>query len=184
LSEKTKTRFDLEQTLFWRGLRTTLRVLLVFSAIATMLLVAAGIFFRYILQMNFFGGEEIIITVGFWLYFLGAMYGSLEKSHIKADMVNNFVKNKRVREGINLIAAMVACFVCIVFTIWGFEFLMWDIAMMPRTTALRIPLAIPRSAIFIGYVVMTFYHLYYLQKDMRAYFSSENYTPNTEGDAK
>ena len=179
-----KAKFDLEQTKFWHGIRTLLRALLVISAISTIALVVTGVVFRYILRANFFGGEEIIVTVGFWLYFLGAMYGSLEKSHIKADMVNTLVKNKRVRDGVNLIAAMITCFVCIVFTIWGFEFLMWDIAMMPRTTALRIPLFIPRSAIFVGYVVMTFYHLYYLQRDIRAFFSGENYIRNIEGDAE
>lgn len=169
LTDITKTPFELEQTIFWRGLRSIIRIMLFLTSISTMILIIVGVIFRYILERNFFGGEEIIILIAFWLYFVGAMHGSFERSHVKADMISNYVKNKRVRDGILLLAALIACIVCVFFTKWGFDYLMWDLRTMPRTPGLKIPLIITHSAIFCGYFLMTFYHIYYLQKDFRAY---------------
>ena len=175
MTEKIKAPFDLEQTLFWKILYKSIRILLVITGFMTMALIITGVYYRYILKTNFFGGEEVIIAFAFWLYFVGAMHGSCERSHIKADMIKNYVKNVRVRDGITIVASLIACIVCLAFTKWGLDYVLWDLKMMPRSTALKIPMLVPHSAIFIGYVLMTFYNIYYLQKNARAYFS-KSYT--------
>ena len=175
MTDSVKTPFDLEKSLFWKVLRFLIRTLLVITGLMTMLLIITGVYYRYVLKINFFGGEEVIIAFAFWLYFVGAMHGSCEKSHIKADMISNYVKNVRVRDGISLVASLIACIVCIAFTKWGVDYVLWDLKMMPRSTALKIPMLVQHSAIFFGYVLMTFYNIYFLQKNARAYFG-KSYT--------
>ena len=62
---------------------------------------------------------------------------------------------------------------------WAIPYLTDAIVRMPSTTALSIPLFIPRIAILLGLVLMEFYHVYYLIKNFVnfrriGYFSEPN----------
>lgn len=166
-------RKTLEETKFWKYLLRTEKALIIFCSVITVLLIGASVFMRYILKKNFYGNEEIIILFAFWLYFLGGAYGSFENTHIKADIAQVYIKNKRVKDSVSLIASMVTVLVNIVFVKWSYEYVAWDFIKMPLTTGLKIPLIIPHAAILVGMALMLFYHTYYLIRDFKLYFSGE-----------
>ena len=171
-----------QESLFWNVLLKIERVLLIVCSLTTVLLICLSVFMRYILHKNFYGSEESIIIFAFWLYFLGASYGSFDKSHIKADIASVYIKNARIRDAVALVASMVTVFVNLVITKWAWDYVVWGIQKMPRTTGLKIPLVIPQSAILIGLILMCFYHVYYLVVDFRAYLKNEPLKREQEGD--
>lgn len=151
-------------------------VLIICSTVSTGCILYA-VFLRYILKSNFYGSDEIILLFAFWLYFIGAAYGSYENSHIKADLLNMYIKNMRYKDGLNLIAQAATVLVNCILLVWAYESLLWALEKMPLTTSLKIPIAIPRSAIFFGLLIMAFYHIFYLYENTvlyirKGYFST------------
>ena len=98
-----------------------------------------AVILRYIFKSNFYGSDEVILLFAFWLYFMGAVYGSYEDSHIKADLVNVYVKNIRVKDFISLIAQVIMIIVNIVLIIWAWDYFLWGLEKMPRSTGLNPP---------------------------------------------
>ena len=161
---------NIRNTVFWFIIKKFMRaVLIICSAVSTGCILYA-VFLRYILKSNFYGSDEIILLFAFWLYFIGAAYGSYENSHIKADLLNMYIKNMRYKDGLNLIAQAATVLVNCILLVWAYDSLLWAIEKMPLTTSLKIPIAIPRSAIFVGLLLMAFYHIFYLFENAIKFF--------------
>lgn len=170
---------SLQDAIFWRSIVKIMRIAMVICSAATTGCILVAVVMRYILKSNFYGSDEIILVFAFWLYFMGAAYGSYENSHIKADLLNMYIKNMHYKDMLNLIAQMLTVFVNVVLMVWACQFMLWAWEKNPLTTALKIPILIPRSAIFIGLALMLFYHVYYLIVNFRSllrygYFSTQN----------
>lgn len=155
--------------------------IMIFCNIITAGLLVCATILRYVFDSNLYGVDEIILLFAFWLYFFGSVYGSYENSHIKADIVTVYVKNIRVKDFITLIAQAVVIMVNLVFVFWAWEYFMWGLERMPHSTALRIPLVIPQSAIFFGLVLMAVYHIVYFAVNVYRYIKFGSYsTPPTK----
>lgn len=170
---------SLQDAIFWRSIVKIMRIAMVICSAATTGCILVAVVMRYILKSNFYGSDEIILVFAFWLYFMGAAYGSYENSHIKADLLNMYIKNMHYKDMLNLIAQMLTVLVNVVLMVWACQFMLWAWEKNPLTTALKIPILIPRSAIFIGLALMLFYHVYYLIVNFRSllrygYFSTQN----------
>lgn len=163
----------LPETAFWKILLSVERALMATCSVMVTLLIVISVIMRYIFKSNFYGSEEIILVFAFWLYFLGAVHGSYENSHIKADLLNVYLPNPRVKEAVALTAMAVTTTVNIIITKWAFDYMVWGFTKMPKTTGLKIPLVVPQSAIFVGLVLMAFYHIYYLVTGLKAFFNHE-----------
>ena len=159
-----------ESSGFWKVLKGLVEWLMIICSVCCSGVIIISTIMRYCLDKNWYGSDEIILMFAFWLYFAGAIYGSYENSHIKADIIASLVKNIRVKDTISLIAQVVLVVVNAVLITWAVPYLTDAIARMPRTTALKIPLFIPRIAILVGLVMMEFYHIYYLIKNAVNYF--------------
>ncbi len=165
-----KPGFDITETGFWRGLLATTRVITIACAVGSTLTILATAFMRYVMNMNFFGSEDIILLFAFWLYFLGAAYGSYEESHIKADLLNVYIHNLRIKDGLALLAQVITLIVTTILMTWGFNQVVWLMEKMPRTTALKIPILATQGVMFISFVLMLFFEVVYLVKNTRKYF--------------
>ena len=170
---------NIRNTIFWNALQKFMRIILISCSVISTGCILYAVFLRYILKGNFYGSDEIILLFAFWLYFIGAAYGSYENSHIKADLLNVYIRNMRYKDGLNLIAQAMTVLVNCILLIWAFDSLRWALEKMPLTTSLKIPVAIPRSAIFVGLLLMAFYHIYYLYENTykfikKGYFSEPN----------
>ena len=174
--------FDLTQTLFWRALRFTVKWLMIIGSVVSTVCMVYAVIKRYIFSGNFYGSDEIIMLFAFWLYFMGAVYGSYEDSHIKADLLNVYIKNMRIKDGLAILAQFCTVVVNTIVLMWAFKYFCGEISKWGLSTSLKIPLVIPKSAVFFGFLLMEFYHVYYLQHNLRLYLKQGCYTQPRPGD--
>ncbi|MBQ0055424.1 MAG: TRAP transporter small permease [Synergistaceae bacterium] len=173
---------SLQDTGFWKLLLKLIRFVIVVCNLMSTVTILAAVFMRYVLGSNFYGSDEIILLFAFWLYFIGAAHGSYENSHIKADLMKMYVKNMRIKDAIGLLAEALTLAVNTVVLVWSTQMLLWSLEKNPLTTSLKIPISISHSAIFLGMLLMEFYHGYYFFRNIRAYFKEGYYTEPSEGD--
>lgn len=168
-----------ENTVFWKALKALVEWLMIICSVGCSGVIIIATIMRYCFTKNWYGSDEIILMFAFWLYFMGAVYGSYEDSHIKADIVASLERNIRKKDILSLLAQVVLVVVNFVLITWAVPYLTDAIIRMPATTALKIPLFIPRIAILLGLILMEFYHVYYLIKNFVnfrrfGYFSTPN----------
>lgn len=154
---------------FWKGLLKAQKIIMFLTSILVVGLISYGAALRYLFKADFFGLEDIILVVSFWMYFIGGAYASYDKSHISAEVIPTYIKNKRTRSIVVLLASLITTILSWLLTYWGFLLTLWGIEMFAKTPALGIPYVIPQGAIFIGLALMSFYFTVYLIEDFRSF---------------
>ena len=177
-----KEHFDLEKTLFWRILHHVVKWLMIIGSVCSTAVMVWAVIKRYFFKGNLYGSDEIIMLFAFWLYFMGAVYGSYEDSHIKADLLNVYIKNMRCKDGLALLSQALTVLVNTIVLIWATKYFSGEIAKWGLSTSLKIPLVIPKASVFFGFLLMEFYHVYYLQRNLRTYLREGYYTTPVPGD--
>jgi len=167
----TISTIDITKTLFWKVLLALVKYTMILCSIVSTGCIIYSVILRYIFKGNFYGSDEVILLFAFWLYFMGAVYGSYENSHIKADLMNVYVKNIRIKDFINLIAQMIMIVANVILLTWAWDYFMWGLEKMPLSTGLKIPLVIPQSAIFFGLLMMAFFHITHLIRNIYCYIN-------------
>lgn len=156
-------------SVMWNLLLKIQRFILVVSGIFVIVGISLVVLFRYFLKLDLFGMEEIITIFAFWMYFIGGSYGAYERSHISADLINAYVKNDRTRTFMKAITSLITAGLCLLFLKWAYDYFTWTLAANPKSTALHIPMIIPQSAILIGFILMSFYFLVHLVRDLKEF---------------
>jgi len=151
----------------WNLLLKIQRLILILSGIFVIVGITLVVLFRYFLKLDLFGMEEIITICAFWMYFIGGSYGAYERSHISADLISSYVKNDRLRTTLKAITSVITAGLCLLFLKWAYDYFRWSLDANPKTTALHIPLIIPQTAILIGFILMSFYFLVHLARDLK-----------------
>ncbi|WP_221800884.1 TRAP transporter small permease [Oceanobacter mangrovi] len=132
-------------------------VVLLSIAVATM--VAFGVFSRELLDQPVFGLEELILLAAVWLYMLGAVLASRDRSHLSADFVQTFVKNPRIVHGFHLFAIAISLVMAAFFTTWSFDLLAWGVQRGQATTVFQIPLYLSQASLFAASLMFIVYLL-------------------------
>ena len=81
-----------------------------FCAVALTLIICVATFFRYILEGNLYGYEEWVKILAFWLYFMGAAVGAYNRTHIRADLVNAYLKDGKFKDFMKLLSYAIKSF--------------------------------------------------------------------------
>lgn len=178
----SSTGFQFMQTKFWTILHTVVKWLMITGSVVSTACMVYSVILRYVFKGNFYGSDEVIMLFAFWLYFMGAVYGSYENSHIKADLLNVYIKNIRAKDVVALLAEMVTIVVNIIVLIWAIRFFQGEIVKGGLSTALKIPLVIPKSAVFFGFLLMAFYHVTYFIRDVYRLITVGYFTEPNPGD--
>lgn len=129
-------------------------LLLTGTAVTMMILVNAA--FR-ILQIDWFGAEELTLIVGVWLYFIGSIGAGRDNIHISGDMLNMFVKNKHITYWFNILRDLISVVMAAVFTAWTTEFLTWQIGLGAQTAVYKLPNFITLIPIPLFFAFWTIY---------------------------
>lgn len=143
--------------------------------------IGAQVFFRYILHRDLYGAEEFILIFAFWLYMMGAAYGSFEGSHIQADIVNEYVKSEKLKLRIKFLVSIISTVVCLVINYWAYNYFVWGIVKNAKSIAWRIPMVIPQSSIFLGFSIMSAYSIFEFYQVFKKVFSKEEASESGEG---
>src|SRR5699024_5984200 len=90
----------------WHLLLHAQRTILIVCSLLLVIGLGATVVMRYILKIDLFGLEELLVIPAFWLYFIGASFGTYEKSHISAELVSVYVKNEKVKTYIEFFTSL------------------------------------------------------------------------------
>jgi TRAP-type C4-dicarboxylate transport system permease small subunit len=178
----TISRIDITKTRVWKFIIASVKYIMILCSVASTSCIIYSVVLRYIFKKNFYGSDEVILMFALWLYFMGAVYGSYENSHIKADLIKVYVKNIRIKDFIDLIAQVIMIVVNVVLITWAWRYFLWGLEKMPLSTGLKIPLVIPQSAVFFGLLLMGFYHIVHFIRNIYCYINFGYYSVPQHGD--
>ena len=143
--------------LVWKGLLLFQKAFLIIGGVFASLLVLVEVILRYVVGSPLFGIEELIVFVAVWLFFMGASYGTYERSHVKADVLNIWIKDPIKLSWIEVMVNFITIILAVVFALWNFSYIEWSLVKAGKTVALRIPRYIPQFSILLGSLLMILY---------------------------
>lgn len=143
----------------WNGLAKAQRGILVGCAIFMTLLVFAEIWMRYIIHYPGMEVEEIATLVAFWLYFVGAIYGSYERSHIKTELMHLIFRKPRHYAWVRVFTSIITLTLALIMSYWATDYLIWGFTKGETSRVLRWPMVYSQASLFVGAVFMSFYFL-------------------------
>ncbi|MBD9195621.1 MAG: TRAP transporter small permease [Clostridiales bacterium] len=132
------------------------------SGVIILLAMVAQVILRYVLKMNLFGMDEIILCFVFWFYFFGGVNGSREDSQIRADVVTMAIKNKKVVWGLRIVTRAIELIATGFLIYLSIGLFITNCERMPTTQGLKIPYIVPQFAIVVGFILMFMYNLGHL----------------------
>lgn len=151
--------------MFIRTLVLIKKIVLIICSLAVVLMVVAAFFARYFFSYDLYGIEEFLMVAAFWLYFMGAAYGSYEKSHIEANFVQSIFGDTPVTRAVGHLRDVIELGVLVVLTYWSWLLITFAYVRSSVTPGWRIPLLVPQSAILVGFILMTlFASIHYWRK--------------------
>lgn len=145
----------------WKTMSRFQAVILYLCCVFITLTIFMTVIMRYIFKTDLYGVEEIILVIAFWLYFIGGANGSMEDSHIKADILDVAIKKDGLKYTLKCVAKVIESIVLIVFTKMSLDLVILNFHRMPKTPGLKIPYIITQSSIALGFLLMALYTVYY-----------------------
>lgn len=163
----------LAETRAWKWLERLQSVLLMVITALVAIVLFTGVIMRYVFKSDVYGIEEITCILALWMYFLGSSYGSYEESHIRADMIQTFSKNKRVVDFSLCCADLISVIVTAYFSVVGVNYFIWNVNAGVKSAYWHFPLLLSQSAITIGMLLMLLYSLYHFLDKLLKLVSGE-----------
>lgn len=151
----------IKNNLLFRGLVNVEVVIMVVTSILAAGVVFVGVVLRYVLKSNFFGQEEILCIIAMWLYWMGGVYGTYENSHIKGDLLSSLFRSPKAKKAIELVILIVSFVTILIFIIWGWEYMSFNLAFRAVSTGLKLPLWWSQIPLLIGFILMELYTVYH-----------------------
>lgn len=163
----------IQMSLAWKILIKLQRLIMVLTTVGIIIMFGIVVLARYLFHFNVIGYDEIIVVAACWMYFIGGSYAMCEESHIRADVLNLLLPpSKTMLLGIFTYLIQFICGLILIYL--SYDMIMFDIATNPTTIDWNIPLVIPRFAILVGFILMTFYSFIYLLRDIYKYKKIKN----------
>ncbi len=148
-----------------------IKTIVVVCAVVSTLMMFVYVLMRYLFGINFKGFEEIILIFVFWMYYMGAAYGSYENSHIVADITDSFVKKEHVKKIIGLIVDVIKVGVMCFLVYLAVDFVSWSVKMGSHTPVYKLPSVITQGSLLVGFILILIFDITYLVYDFKCFFS-------------
>ena len=159
------------------GHELTIKIDKVFKRIQQAILIAScsfvtigigtGAILRYLFKKDLYGAEEFITIAAFWMYFIGAVYATHTKKHITAEVFSALCNNKKIVHAVKIISLAATILLSMLFSWWGWQFFHWSLTNGGRSVVWLIPLVYGHTAVFLSFVLMTFYFIVDLKNEIR-----------------
>ena len=143
-----------------RSLVFVQKVLLVVCSLLIAVTFGVVVVLRYGFEMNLFAYEEWMLAAAFTLYFIGSAQGSFDNTHIKADLLKEWIRSEAAKRRVDLVIFALEVAIGAVLTYWAGLMVADDLSRypnLPATPVYSIPLAVPRGVILLGFALMTLY---------------------------
>lgn len=138
---------------------------------ALICLVALGQFVqvitRYVLQVPVMGLEETMLYPTLWLYILGSVNASRENTHIRANVLEIFIKTERGHVVLAIIGEIISLVVGLWLLSWAWNYTEYAWRTWRESPTLYIPTFYSDIALLIGLGLMMLYTAWHLITHVR-----------------
>lgn len=138
------------------------RVAGVVLAIAVPALTVYQVILRYVFKAPLMGIEELLLFPVIWLYVIGGMNASQQRSHIECGILTLYMKKEGTIRIFNVFRSLFSAIIGIWLTYWAYGFFVYSLDKWKLSDLLYIPMFFGESALFIGFLVMTLYTVFEL----------------------
>ena len=123
---------------------------------------------RYVLEVPVMGLEEMMLYPTLWLYMLGAVNASREDSHIRANVLEIFLRTPRQHTVLAIVGEVLSLAVGLWLTYWAWGFTTYSLRVWKESPTLYIPTFFSDIALFLGLVLMMLFTATHLLRHVRA----------------
>jgi len=122
---------------------------------------------RYVLQVPVMGLEETMMYPTLWLYILGAVNASRENTHIRANVLEIFLKTPRQHTVLAIVGEVVSLVVGLWLLSWAWAFTQYSWRVWKESPTLYIPTFYADFALVAGLALMMAYTALHLVRHIR-----------------
>lgn len=119
---------------------------------------------RYVLQIPVMGLEETMMYPTLWLYILGAVNASRENTHIRANVLEIFLKTPRQHAILAIAGEVISLVVGGWLWLWSWEYTLYAWRVWKESPTLYIPTFYADVALVVGMTLMILYTLIHLRR--------------------
>ena len=123
---------------------------------------------RYVLQVLVMGLEETMLYPTLWLYMLGAVNASRENTHIRANVLEIFLKTPRQHTVLAIVGEILSLIIGLWLLYWAWDFTRYSWRVWKESPTLYIPTFFADVALFTGLTLMMAYTAMHLVRHVRA----------------
>lgn len=113
------------------------------------------------------GLEESILYPTLWLYILGAVNASREDTHIRANVLEIFLKTRRQHTILAIVGELISLVVGLWLLYWAWDFTSYAWRVWKESPTLYIPTFYSDVALMIGIILMMIYTVFHLSRHVR-----------------
>ncbi|WP_421877830.1 TRAP transporter small permease [Pacificispira sp.] len=122
---------------------------------------------RYVLEVPVMGLEETMMYPTVWLYILGAVNASRENSHIRANVLEIFLKSDRGHTILAIVGEVISLIVGLWLLGWAWQFTQYAWKVWRESPTLYIPTFYFDVALVVGLALMMVYTALHLIRHIR-----------------
>ncbi len=122
---------------------------------------------RYVLEVPVLGLEETLLYPTLWLYILGAVNASRENTHIRANVLEIFLKSERQHQVLAVIGEVLSIAIASWLTYWAWDFSKYSWRVWKESPTLYLPTFYMDVALLVGLVLMILYTCVHLLRHVR-----------------
>jgi len=123
---------------------------------------------RYVLQVPVMGLEETMAYPTIWLYILGSVNASRENTHIRANVLEIFIKTDRGHTILAIVGEVISLIVGLWLLSWAWEYTQYAWRVWRESPTLYIPTFYSDVALVIGLGLMMAYTALHLLRHIAA----------------
>ncbi|WP_372886321.1 TRAP transporter small permease [Shimia sp.] len=123
---------------------------------------------RYVLQVPVMGLEETMLYPTLWLYILGSVNASRENTHIRANVLEIFIKTERGHVRLAIIGEIISLVVGLWLLSWAWNYTEYAWRTWRESPTLYIPTFYSDVALLIGLGLMMLYTAWHLIAHVRS----------------
>jgi TRAP-type C4-dicarboxylate transport system permease small subunit len=153
-----------QQNMFDKIIVKIFSIVIVVNSLLITLIITGAAASRYVFKINFKGYDEIAVLVAFWLYFIGAAYGSYNNSHVSADVIDAYFPDGRAKKILTCLRWLITSLACGLFVYYGYKYFLFsflgplgNFQFQPKSMTWRIPLWTSHLSVFLGLIFMEVY---------------------------